>query len=153
MKAKNIILLLFLCVSFISINAQERSGGNFNIEKFRKSRADFFVKELELTPAQAKLFLPLLDELMEKKFLLNRDVRKNHRALNQKSSKTDSDYYKSIDMALDARVKEAEIQKEYIQKMKAVLPAEKLYKYHHVEMKFMEQALRQNREQVRKNKD
>ncbi len=153
MKAKNIILLLFLCVSFISINAQERGGGNFNIEKFRKSRADFFVKELELTPAQAKLFLPLLDELMEKKFLLNRDVRKNHRALNQKSSKTDSDYYKSIDMALDARVKEAEIQKEYIQKMKAVLPAEKLYKYHHVEMKFMEQALRQNREQVRKNKD
>lgn len=152
MKAKNIILFLLL-TCFISLNAQERKGGGFDIEKFKKTRSDFFIKELDLTPAQAKLFIPLLDELMEKKYLLNRDVRRDHRALNQKAAKTDSEYYKSIDLALDARIKEAQLQKEYMQKMKAIIPAEKLYKYHHVEMKFMEQALKQNRDQGRAKKD
>lgn len=152
MKIKNIILLLlFTCC--ISLNAQNKGGGNFDIEKFKKSRSDFFIKELELTPAQAKLFIPLLDQLMEKKYLLNREVRRNHRALNQQASKSDADYYKSIDIALDARIKEAQIQKEYMQKMKAVIPADKLYKYHHVEMKFMEQALKQVRDQKGKKRD
>lgn len=150
---KNIILLLLLSVSLIGANAQTKEGSSFDVEGFKKKRAEFFIKELDLSPAQAKTFIPLLNELMEKKYQLNREVRHNHRALNQKATKTDADYHKSIDLAIDNRIKEAQLQKEYMQKMKAVLPADKLYKYHHVEMKFMEQALKQHRAQARKKSD
>lgn len=150
---RNIILLLLLSVSFLFAHAQGKGSGNFDLEKFKKNRAEFFIKELDLTPAQAKAFIPLLDELMEKKYLLSREIRQNHRELGQRTSKSDADYYKSLDLALDNRIKEAQLQKEYMQKMKAVLSAEKLYKYHHVEMKFMEQALKKHREQARKKSD
>ena len=152
MKAKSIILLFLLSISFVSINAQQqrRGSGKFDLEKFQKSRADFFIKELNLTATEAKAFIPLMNELMLKKYQLNREVKNNHRALNQKAAKTDAEYLKAVDMALDARIKEAQLQKEYMQKFKAVLPAEKIYKFHHVEMKFMEQALKDHREKARK---
>lgn len=147
------MLIFVLSLCFVSVEAQERKRGNFDIEKLRKERAEFFVKELELTPAQAKNFIPLLNELMEKKFQVNREARRANRALMQNSSKTDADYYKAIELGLDGRIKEAEIQKEYLLKMKAVLPAEKLYKYAQVEMKFMEKTLKDHKQRAGKKKD
>ena len=151
MKTRSIIFLFLLSISFISINAQDNRGSNrsFDLEKFKQMRADFFRKELKLTPAEEKAFIPLVNELMEKKFQINRKARDTHRELMKKSTKTAADYNKAIDASLESRIQEAQIQKHYIQKFKTVLPAEKVYKYFQAEMKFMDQAVEQHRGQER----
>lgn len=149
MKLKNLILLFLLSICFVSMGAQNNRGNGqkFDLKSFQEKRAAFFIKELNLTPDETKAFIPLVNELMQKKYQLNRAVRDDHRALNGKANKTAADYQKSIEMALDARIKEAELQKEYMKKFMTVLSAEKVYKYHHVEMKFMEQEVQRHKKQ------
>ena len=148
MRFKNTVLLFVLSICFLSVGAQNRGNGQkFDLKSYQEKRAAYFIKELDLTPAETKAFIPLVNELMQKKYRLNRAIRDDHRALNEKATKTAADYQKSIEMALDARIKEAELQKEYMKKFMTVLPAEKVYKYHHVEMKFMEQEVQRHRKQ------
>lgn len=145
MKINGIILLvLLLSVGLMSANAQNKRGEGrrgFNIEQAKEKQAEFFIKELNLTDAEAKAFIPLLNEFTDKKFELNRAVRMQSSALRKQEKKTDADYQKVIDAFLDSKIKEAQLQKEYYQKFQKVLSSEKLYYFQRAEMKFMQRVL------------
>lgn len=142
---KKYLLLLILVIATFSVNAQQRKHGKkFDYEKFKKERADFIIKEVGLTNQEAKAFMPLCEELMRKKFELNRDVRKQRRDLNKKASKTDKDYETVIDMSIDNKAKEAQLEKEYYKRFKKVLSPQKIYKYQRAEMKFMKRTVKKD---------
>lgn len=149
MKTKNLyILLLFVLMSSFSyLSAQKKS---FDVEGFKQKKAEFIIKETGMTDAEAKAFIPLSNELMDKKFEINRESRTQARALRKKENKTEADYATLIDEMADAKIKEAQLNKEYLQKFKKILSAQKIYKYQQAEAEFMKQMV-DNRSN-RKNK-
>jgi len=149
MRIKYILLVLSLFIGSVVLNGQDKKGNSssFDIDKFKKERAAYFTKELNLTDVEVKAFIPLLDEFMSKKYSINKDYRKQIKDIRRKTTKvTDAEYTSSTDAFLDAKIKEAELQKEYYKKFMKILPAEKVYKLQFVEVDFMKQALENHRQ-------
>lgn len=141
MKMKAKIILLFLTMGIICTHAQNR-GKSFDLENFKEERARYITREIGLTPTEAKIFIPLSNELMAKKFQLNKSMHSEVNKIRQKDDMTDIDYIKIVDETLEIKLKEAELDKEYYLKFKKILPPEKLYKYQKAELKFMRTVIR-----------
>lgn len=154
MKIKNILLVIAFSIGLVSLNAQKSSEERgFDVAQFKEKQAEFLKQELSLTDAEAKAFIPLVNEFTDKKFELNRAARTEARALRQSGSKSEADYNKALENYLNTREQEVKLEKEYYQKFKNVLPAEKVFKYQRAEKKFMQRAVenyRSNRESGRK---
>lgn len=129
--------------------AKRKEVKKFDLVEIKKKRAEFLKKELNLTPKEEEAFIPLVNELMDKKIEINREVMIARKELKKNLNKTDADYQKVVDLSINAQLKEAQLQKEYFEKFKKVLPAEKIYKYQRAEKAFAEKSLEQHRQ--RKN--
>lgn len=148
MRLRNILMLFILSFTFVSVTqGQNQRGGGFDIEAIKKEKAEFLKKEMDLTEAEVKNFIPMEQELMSKKFEINRNAHRLTRELRKKENKTDADYKKITQINLDAETKEAALQKEYFQKFATVLSAEKIERYRHADQKYMQKLLER-----RKNK-
>lgn len=144
MRLKSFIILAVFLLSVVSIQAQ-RCRHSFDVNKHRMEQTDYFAEELNLTEDEKKAFIPLMQEYIKARFELNREVRNATRELMRNSNRSASDYQKVIDLTLDSKIKEAELQKEYFKKMGKVLPAEKIFKYNEIERKFMQQTVSHHR--------
>jgi hypothetical protein len=131
-----VIFGALLMLSLEGVYAQDRADGHFNREAFLIERRAFIITELALTPQEADLFVPLLDELQQKKYDAGYKCRKLSREIKQKKNPNDADYLNTIDECLEVGIKEAKLEKEYYEKFKKILPPEKLYKYKEVEYRF-----------------
>jgi hypothetical protein len=136
---------LFVLSSFGAF-AQDRSEA-FDKGSFLSKRKAFITSELGLTPREVEQFIPLMEELQQKKFEAGQKCRKFSKELKQKSNPTDGDYLNTIDECLAAGLKEAELEKEYCEKFKKILSPEKLYKYKDVEFRFAREFVRSSREE------
>lgn len=145
MQHKNILLLvLFSLLSYLPLTAQEQAPRRgFDIEAFKKKKADFIINYVKLTDAEAKAFIPLTNELMDKRFELNRVIRQETRELRKKSNKTNADYERLLDASSAVKIKEAQLEQEYLQKFKKILSAEKIYKYKQAEAEYMKKMVDQ----------
>ena len=153
MKQNTFILFIFLCLCVTTASAQERhKHSNFDIETFKKEKADFVIKEAGLTQKEADQYIPLMNELSEKRFELNRQVRMESRKLKENQTKTDSDYDNVINIGLDSGIKEAQLNKEYYSKYKKILSSEKIYKSRKAEEKFMQETISKNRKNRQQKK-
>lgn len=153
MKKYLLLLITLFTFSLTTVQAQNEQGNTkkgFDREAFVKDRADFFIKALELSDAETKEFIPLLNEFMEKKFEINRDARKTRSKI--KTSKTDATYKAALDALLDAKIKEAEVQKEYYLKFEKILPVQKVFKMSKVEIDFMHKIVEDHQKRHRGNK-
>jgi len=139
-STKYLAILICILFSTLSVVAQQR----FSKEEFKQKRAAFLKQELDLTPSEAARFIPLSEELMEKKFELNRDAREKARAIRNRANVSDVEYEQVVDAWINSRVKEALLEKEYYQKFKRVLPMNKVRKYQEVDMKFMRTIMDRN---------
>lgn len=111
-----------------------------NFEQFRAKRVAFITEKVKLTTEEAEIFWPICNELQEKKFELNKPLREERREIfRSKKALTEADYQKMIDTNADIKVKEAQLEKEYLAKFKKVLSAEKIFKYQRAEEEFMKQ--------------
>jgi hypothetical protein len=138
MRFKHLLLILLLILTVVpAMQSQERQRRDFDVEKFKKQRADFIISEADLTDAEAKAFIPLVNELLDKRFELHRDLRANNRTPRERNNWTNADYERVIEAEFDSRAKELQLDKEYYLKFKKVLPLEKIYKYQKAENKFM----------------
>ncbi|MDR1918171.1 MAG: hypothetical protein LBQ65_00815 [Tannerellaceae bacterium] len=99
-------------------------------------RNAFITAELALTPQETELFIPLLEELQQKKYEAGHKCRKLSKEMKQKKNPNDADYLNTIDECLGVSIKEAALEKEYYEKFKKILSPEKLYKYKDVEYRF-----------------
>lgn len=143
MKHKLFLFLSFLfMLASTSLYAQQHK--NFDIDDFKKKKAEYIVKEVGLTDAEAKAFIPLCNELLDKRFELNHNIRSKNRDIREKDKKTDTDYTQMIESSFDLREKELQLEKEYYQKFKKVLSPQKIYKYQKAESKFMKETFNKN---------
>ena len=126
------ILILFIVCSLSFAQAQHRP---MNKQQFRQRQKQFLTEKAALTPQEAKAFFPLYFELQDKKHDLNQEAWVKLRR-EQKGSLTDSEYSKIFDDVAKARIASDELEYEYIQQYKKILPAKKIYRIQRAEMHF-----------------
>jgi len=143
MKINRLITGFLLLIFTFLTHAQTRTDANSrraDFENFKARREVYITKEVNLTADEASVFWPLCNELMEKKFELNRDNRREMRAIytaiRNGEKVSEADYNKVITINADIKIKEAELDKEYLIRMRKVLPAEKVFKYQRAEQRF-----------------
>jgi len=140
MQKKLVWLLLF---SFLGLNFHLFAQDNkrkAEFESFKKRRIAFITKAMNLTDDEAKAFFPLYNELQEKKFILNREVRRATRefAKAEKEGRTHSeeDYSNLVKLIMDTNVQTAKLDQEYLAKFLEVISAKKICLYIQAEQQF-----------------
>ena len=131
----------------ISLAAQQRMDEQRRqeFEKLRAKRIAFFTKEIGLTAEEAREFWPIFNELEEKKFEINRDMRQEVRKIREAEragkSISAAEYDRINNILIDAKEKELELEKEYIKKMQKILSPEKIFKYQRADYRFAREVL------------
>jgi len=151
-----IFFITFVACSVVfSFSAHAQSGKqhrNFDREAFLAKKNAFITAEMGLTPEEAASFIPLCNELQEKKFEVGRECRKLSKEIRHKENPTDADYNKVIDECLDVEIKEAQLEKEYFERFKKILSPEKVYKYRNAEYKFVRNFMKSGRDNKKEEK-
>ncbi len=131
------IFAVVLINSFTEVNAQKPQEQKFfDREAFESKRNAFITAEVGLTPEEAASFIPLCNEMQKKKFEAGKECRKRDREIRKAKEIGDQMYKDVLDICLESRIKEAEIEKEYYTKFQTILSPQKIYKYRCAEMKF-----------------
>jgi hypothetical protein len=143
-------MLLLLVVGLINTNllfAQRDERRKAEFDRFKEKRVEFISQAMNLNADEAKAFWPLCNELQEKKFELNRQMR---RAVGEfmKSEKegkthTESEYKEIVDIVAQFKVKDAQLDAEYLAKFIKVISYEKIFRYQQAEQQFARQMLNQ----------
>ena len=145
MQKKIVLLLLFgfLGLHFHLFAQDSKKKAEF--ESFKKKRIEFISQAMNLTDDEAKAFWPLCNELQEKKFAVNQQVRKLTREFTkaEKEGKhhSEEEYLALVKQIADARVREAKLECEYIVKFSEIIPAAKIYLYQEAERQFAHKML------------
>lgn len=132
------ILLLLIVVSISAAYAQEPT---MNKQQFRQRQKRYLTEKASLTPQEAQAFFPLYFELQDKKHDLNKEAWVKLRK-EQKENLTEAAYSKLIDDVAKARIAADELEYEYVQRYKEVLPAKKIYRIQRAEMHFHRELLK-----------
>lgn len=126
-------------------NRQQPQGPNrneqFSPAEYWKQQKEFFTNQASLTQDEADAFFPIYNELQQKKRELNREIRRIMRQEGGPMISEDGSL-KAIDAKADVNIKIAELEKEYLQKFKQVLPASKILKIQNAEEQFNSQILK-----------
>ncbi len=115
--------------------------GQFSAAEYWNQQKAFFIEKAGLTEDEAAAFFPLYNELQQKKRELNREIRRTMRQEGG-TELSEEQSLKAIDAQAETNIKIAELEKEYLQKFKQVLPASKILKVQNAEEQFNSQILK-----------
>lgn len=157
MKTKGIITIM-LCLIGFNLMAQEQSEKQRKerFETWQAERIEFISNAVDLTADEAKVFWPVANELQAKKWELNKTLREEMRkiriAKRNDEMVSDADYKKLVELSLEIKIKEAQLEQEYVAKMLKVVSAEKVYLYQQADLKFAAQTSMMRKNQEHNNK-
>ena len=120
---------------------QPNRSGQFSPAEYWKQQKEFFTQRAGLTEEEANAFFPLYNELQQKKRELNHEIRTAMRP-DMGAQPSEEQSLKAIDAMADVNIRIAELEKEYLQKFKKVLPASKILKVQIAEEQFNSQILK-----------
>lgn len=152
---KTILTIIAIFAFSITLSAQEPNKQTdkkkrFSLEEFQKKQREFITKHARLTPQEAEAFFPIFFELQKKKWLINKEAR----------DKVESKYGKEhseekslliVNEFADAKIKIAELEKEYIKKYLKAIPAKKILGVQWAEDNFQKDMLRRMWDRGHKN--
>jgi len=152
------LFFIILCFSSLAISAQEtKESKRESFEKFKQRRMEYISSEMNLSANESTAFWPVCDELQHKKFELNRSLRQEIRKLQEKEKQnlkpTQAEYDKLIMLNADVKIKETELDKEYLLKFKKIISPEQIHKYQQAEMRFARKMMYESRDEPRELND
>lgn len=127
MNMNRIIITLGFIFCGLSIFAQ-----NDNVANVRK---EFITKELQLTSSEADAFFPVYNEYIQKK-------KETRKALRQEGRSAE----KSVDKIIDIEQELINLQREYLEKFRKILPEKKVVQLLEAEKKFKTMMVQQLRD-------
>ncbi|MDR0865465.1 MAG: hypothetical protein LBO74_11115 [Candidatus Symbiothrix sp.] len=144
---KGLLFTIMICLASISLFAQQTDNKKKEqFENFKVEREEFISKAMKLTADEKKEFWPLCNELHLKKFELNKplreEIRKIHKARKANQPVSEADYKKVIELAVEVKKKEAQLEQEYTEKFLKVIPAEKVFLYQGAERQFGKETMK-----------
>ena len=116
-----ISILIVLAFMVMNVSAQKRQPKGDMKQKMTEQQASFMVKKLGLNEEESQKFMPVYNEYKV-------ELQKNRAAQQFDFSKelSDKDAEAQLNAMLNMRAKEIEIQRAYIRKFRAVIPASKI---------------------------
>lgn len=137
---KNIALLCFILTISVLSSTAVAQGRRMNMADFEKRKMEYIKKEAALTQEESDRYFPLYNELSKKKFELHKQHRDKVENMKQSNANmSDEEYRQLLDNDVDVKLKEAELDKQYSERLEKALSPEKLYRAQQAERKFMQQ--------------
>ena len=147
MDLKRILLSVIALVALTAVSpAQDKAQGDRSLwmNELRQYKRTYFTKELDLTREQQNKFFPLYEEMTRQTTQIDDDVRMMERRIAEADDATDLEYEKATEAIYDGKVRQAEIEKSYVEKFKDVLSHRQLFLLNSVEPKFQRDIIRQH---------
>jgi hypothetical protein len=121
------IIPILLILSFTAMGQGGRLGN-----KIEAQRIAFITNFINLTPDEAKGFWPVYNQYVESQ----KAIKKNAKSTKEIDDLTESEADKLIIVSVEKDAKLLDLKKEYIQKLKKVLPSKKIAKLYEAEQEF-----------------
>ena len=142
---RQILTTLFVCFACLTATAQEQDRRperpRMTPEEYQAKQKEFIVRYAELTEEESAAFFPLYFELQSKKHEVNRSVWKQARAV-APHERTEEECVKMIDALADVKIACAQLEKDYLQRFKEILPAKKLMRVQMAEERYQRELLK-----------
>ena len=143
MKRENFFLISLSVLLMVSIQSVAQNNRRpFDRDDFFAKRNAFITEKVGLTASEAAVFIPLDNELIQKKFEFGRDCNRLERELQHKKDKSDEECKKLLKCREEVKEKRDKLDKEYLEKFKKTLSAEQILKYHSADREFFDQYIR-----------
>ena len=139
-KIAGIIFLLLIVVSFTF--AQGNEERNAIREKIKTRKIGFITERLSLTSEEAQAFWPLYNEYSAKVMAIKKSNRQSTGSI---AKMTDSEVEQLIDTRLEVEANLLSMKRDYVHKLKSVLPVKKIAQIPSIERKFKEWMLQQTK--------
>lgn len=145
---RNICLLALLMASTgLNLNAQDNKSAASRAQwmsELQQYKRSYFIKELDLTREQQNEFFPLYEEMDAQTSQIDSDLRTMERRLQDATDVTETEYRKAAEAFCDGKVRQAEIEKSYMDRFARVLTAKQLFRLNAVERDFQRDILKQH---------
>lgn len=145
---RSFIIVVILSLAALSVSAQQRGRQKPDREKWfqelREWKHQFLIKEVELTEAQQPKFFAVYDAMQNEILAIHDGTRNMEKKLSLNKQASDLEYEKMAEALIEVKIKEGEIQKRYLDKMKTVISSRQLYKLQVAEKKFIRMLNRQH---------
>lgn len=145
---RSFIIVVILSLAALSVSAQQRGRQKPDREKWfqelREWKHQFLIKEVELTEEQQPKFFAVYDAMQNEMLAIHDGTRNMEKKLSLNKQASDLEYEKMAEALIEVKIKEGEIQKRYLDKMKTVISSRQLYKLQVAEKKFIRMLNRQH---------
>ncbi len=115
------------------------------LEKMEAMRVAYLTNRLDLNSEEASRFWPVYNEYAQKRMELRKDLMQSKRDLRRKEL-SEEESKKEVEEQLSIQEKELSLKKNYYEKFKALLPAQKLARLEPAEMEFNQEVIRHLKE-------
>ena len=136
---KNIVLLCFTLIISTFVSTATAQVRKMNMADYEKRKMEYIKKEAGLTDAEANRYFPLYNDLSKRKLELHLQHRNKVEKMKQSNKNMSNEEYRQLlENDVDVKLKEAELDKQYSDKLEKILSPEKLYRAQQAERKFMQ---------------
>lgn len=135
---------LLLCAFQMAAFAQEEEDlpvGKAG-ERIRAQRVAFITERLKLTPEESQKFWPIYNEFET----AQKKIRQQYKLKPDFATMTDAEAEKMVSSTLEMEQQQLNLKKEYVQKMKRVIPIRKIAMLNGVEREFKKELLERLKE-------
>lgn len=129
-------IIIFISLFFCLVSNYKAQGQRDKIEELRTA---FLSKKLELSTSESEKFWPVYNELNDKLKAVKRNLRLSYR--NLPANFTDKEAEEMIALENKSKLAEAELNKTYNDKLKAIIGVKKLVKLHIYEEEFKKEVI------------
>ena len=155
MRTTSRVLFIFALLALFSqaTLAQGRHGRELHRERFRSMRIAFFTEKLELTTEEAEKFWPLYNEFEKNREELIRNSRMRSREFSMQAEElSEQEAVEIINQHIETRKKELQLDIEFHNELKKILPPKKIMHLYITEVQFREYMLRRIRDERGRSK-
>ena len=148
-------VITLLAATLISLSSFAQPEGHQGHERHKNKgevkamRVAFITTQMELTPEESEKFWPLVNQFDAKRKEIKKPFKQKEKAMIEKGieNASDDEIKAILNERFDNHASMIALEKEFVKKYLAVLPAQKVAKYYHSEERFKKHLLKKMREE------
>jgi hypothetical protein len=133
--------IMMLMLPFTVLAQEEPARDPRARQRIEAARIAFITERLGLTPEEAEKFWPVYREFYQKRIELRQQLEQARK--NQNNNATEEQQKRLLEMELQVRQRELDLEKEYSGRLLQTIPPQKLLTLRQAENEFREMVLRQ----------
>lgn len=141
MLMKKTILFVVMIAALSCVAQNDRSQWMSELRQYKRS---YFARELELSRDQEQKFFPLYEAMEDETRQIEEEARAMEKRVAEADDATDLEYEKTAEALFDAKVKQAGVERGYMEKFGPILTKKQLFMLKSVERKFNRDLMKQH---------